>query len=235
VLLKRDAAFLATGAAQAPIQNANATGQPATNPAAGLTNPPGNVAPTPAARDYFVLLMNGSKEPLIIDQNTVITIGNRKGSLQELVEGSGLNVSMQIQADGTRLITAIQANVPNNSGVAQVDQRDPRPPQNPVANTNQSNSFSGQVVRRKNDSLFVQASQGELVVMMTANSVEPLRADDRTRFVVNGQEARFTDLQNKMSARVFLEVFNQVRRVIGVEASNNANQQQTRPGGPVNR
>jgi hypothetical protein len=86
--------------------------------------------------------------------------------------------------------------------------------------TNAGNIVSGRIARLKFDSLYLQRGANDISFMTTRNSFEPLRMDNGSRVTVNGQEARFTDLQPGMTAQVFVEFVNNVRRVVGIAAGN---------------
>jgi len=88
------------------------------------------------------------------------------------------------------------------------------------AGSNAANIVSGRIARMKFDSLYLQRSGNDYSFLTTRNSVEPLRIDNGTRFLVNNQEARFTDLQAGMQAQVFVEFVNNVRRVVGISANS---------------
>jgi len=229
VQMKKDAAILTSGTASAPpVPSVPSNGSVSNPPQRSLSNPSRTA---PVARDYFVMLVNGSKEPLLVDQQTTITIGNRKASLQELVDGTKMFVNFEVLADGTRHVVTIRASnnqLAKSDDIVQAGQQDNRNPptqQNPIEqnkNANpsfQANAISAQVLRGRAGIVFAQSTQNEILVLMAINSSEPLRIDDRTRFTVNNREARFTDLQVGMRAQVFLETYNQMRRVIGVVAS----------------
>lgn len=225
IQMKRDTAILVSASSTsgapvppAPIQPGSpGIPPPPTRPQSDLGNSQSGAVQPSSGRDYFLVMITGSKEPLIVDQQTNITIGDRKGRLQDLVEGARLQVSFETLADGTRHVTAIRASSEQKpkSDIVQPGQDNVVPP---IGGT-LGDAYHCQVLQRKTDAVFVKNNQNEIAVLMSANSVEPLRVDDRTRFIVNNQEARFSDLQVGMNTQVFLETYNQFRRVIGIMAS----------------
>lgn len=229
VQIKTDAAYLATGISSSPPQAGATSNQTAVQPSsqAGQTKPLGTPSSPESIvnRDYLVLLLPNSKEPMLVDQQTTITIGSRRVGLQDLAEGTSLRFTFETLRDGAKHVTSIIATE------AQTTRRDPFQPNSGsgqsqtarsggLSDIGSANELNAVVVRRKQDAIFVQGNQKELMIFMTVNSIEPLRMDDRTCIVVNNQVARFQDLQVRMNAQVYLEVFNQLRRVIGVVASN---------------
>lgn len=230
----------------------NQSGQAVPNPTNQATQNPTNpipqnpLAPGPAntagqnlSGNFFVILGIASKQPFVVDQRTRIVINNRGVRLGEIMEGSRIQATFELLGDGTRHVTLINATSGNTSPTNPTTTTNPVNPatgQQPATQTQQPSTttvgqgtaFVAIVVGRKTDTLLVRDANGnELAFFMDVNSTEPLRADDRTRVQINGQDARLSDLQVGMQVNVFLEMVNNVRRVIGIAVgaatTNNSN------------
>jgi hypothetical protein len=189
-------------------------------------NPPAEVQRT--AREFFVLLGMNSKEPFLIDQQTRVASNNQNLRLSDLREGSEIQATFEVLPDGTRrviLITVLRGAGAGANPVPGQPGQDPPLQGQPGARAggnvpaNAGNVLSGKIARLKGDVIFLQGGQGELAVLMAFNSLEPLRMDEATRFRINDREARFSDLQVGMKVNVFVELVNNVRRVIGIAAT----------------
>jgi hypothetical protein len=257
VQVKQDMIFI-----NATAQN----GQTNTNPAGGQTNtgqavpnptsqatanptnpiPPNPLAPGsnniiagPAGSNLFVILGVNSKQPFLVDQQTRITIGNRVVNLTDITEGSRIQVTFGLLADGNRHVTMINAMGAVNTSnplnphpqqptgtsapgqIPNVSTQNPNATGQSTTTAGQASNFAGIVMSRKLQSLIVRDANGkDLEFFMEVNSPEPLRVDDRTRIQINGQDGKLSDLQVGMQVNVFLEMVNNLRRVIGITVGN---------------
>jgi hypothetical protein len=210
----------------------NPTSQATQNPTNPIPQNPlapgtGNAIANNPAGNFFVILGPNSKQPFVVDQRTKIVINNRGIRLGEITEGSRIQTTFELLGDGTRHVTMITATTgPSNTTNATrtTNPANPSPAQTgaqvqgqSTTTAAQANVFAGVVVSRKTDTLIVRDANGnELAFFMDVNSTEPLRVDDQTKVQINGQAAKITDLQVGMQANVFLEMANNMRRVIGI-------------------